>query len=48
MKKIRTPQEGAGAALSARSTTTSNRTPQTQPEAVLSGSSATAEQVHSG
>ena len=47
MKKIRTPQEGAGAALSARSTTTSNRTPQTQPEGVLSGFSATAEQVHS-
>ena len=44
MKKIRTPQEGAGAALSARSTTTSNTTLQTQPEAVLSGSSATAEQ----
>ena len=44
MKKIRTPQEGAGAALSARSTTTSNRTPRTQPEGVLSGFSATAEQ----
>ena len=44
MKKIRTPQEGAGAALSAHRTTTSNRTPQTQPEGVLSGFSATAEQ----
>ena len=48
MKKIRTPQEGAGAALSARSTTASNTTPQTPPEGVLSGFSATAEQVHSG
>ena len=44
MKKIRTPQEGACAALSARSTTTSNRTPHTLPEGVLSGFSATAEQ----
>ena len=44
MKKIRTPQEGAGAALSARSTATSSRTPRTQPEGVLSGFSATAEQ----
>lgn len=44
MKKIRTPQEGAGAALSARTTTTSNRTLQTPPEGVLSGFSATAEQ----
>ena len=44
MKKIRTPQEGAGAALSAGSTTTSNRTLQTPPEGVLSGFSATAEQ----
>ena len=44
MKKIRTPQEGAGAALSAGSTTTSNRTMQTPPEGVLSGFSATAEQ----
>ena len=44
MKKIRTPQEGAGAALSARSTTTSKRTPQTPPEGVLSGFSTTAEQ----
>ena len=43
MKKIRTPQEGAGAALSARSTTTSNRSPRKQPEGVLSGFSATAE-----
>ena len=48
MKKIRTPQEGAGAALSAGSTTTSNRTLQTPPEGVLSGFSAIAEQVHSG
>lgn len=44
MKKIRTPQEGAGAALSARSTTTSNRMQQTPPKGVLSGFSATAEQ----
>ena len=44
MKKIRTPQEGAGAAWSARSASTSNRTPQTPPEAVLSGFSTTAEQ----
>ena len=44
MKKIRTPMEGAGAALSACSTTTSNRTPQTKPEGVLSGFFATAEQ----
>ena len=44
MKKIRTPLESAGAALSARSSTTSNRTPRTQPEGVLSGFSATAEQ----
>ncbi len=44
MKKIRTPLEGAGAALSACSTATSNRTQQTQPEAALSGFSATAEQ----
>ena len=44
MKKIRTPQEGAGAALSARSATTSNTTLRTQPEGVLSGFSATAEQ----
>lgn len=44
MKKIRTPQEGAGAALSARSTATSNTTPQTPPEAVLRGFSTTAEQ----
>lgn len=44
MKKIRTPLEGAGAALSARSTTTSNRTPETPPEGVLSGFSATAKQ----
>lgn len=44
MKKIRTPQEGAGAALSACSTTTSKRTPQKPPEGVLSGFSATAEQ----
>ena len=43
MKKIRTPQEGAGAALSARSTTTSNTTPQTPPEGVLSGFSGTTE-----
>lgn len=44
MKKIRTPQEGAGAALSARSATTSSRTPETPPEGVLRGFSATAEQ----
>ena len=44
MKKIRTPLEGAGAALSARSTTTSNRTQQTPPEGALSGFSATTEQ----
>lgn len=44
MKKIRTPQEGAGAALSARSTTTTNRTQPAPPEGVLSGFSATAEQ----
>ena len=44
MKKIRAPLEGAGAALSARSTTTSNITPQTLPEGTLSGFSATAEQ----
>lgn len=44
MNKIRTPLEGAGAALSARSTTASNTAPQTQPEGVLSGFSATAEQ----
>lgn len=44
MKKIRTPQEGSGAALSARSTTTNNSTQQTPPEAVLSGFSAMAEQ----
>ena len=44
MKKIRTPQEGAGAALSTRSTTTSNSTPKSPPEGVLSGFSATAEQ----
>ena len=44
MKKIRTPQEGAGAALSARSATTSNTTQQTPPESVLNGFSATAEQ----
>ena len=44
MKKIRTPLEGAGAALSARSSTTSNTTPQTPPEGILSGFSATAEQ----
>lgn len=44
MKKIRTPQEGAGAALSARSTIKSNRTQQTPPEGALSGFSATAEQ----
>ena len=43
MKKIRTPQEGAGAALSARSTTTSNRTQQTPQEGVLTSFSATAE-----
>jgi hypothetical protein len=43
MKKIRTPREGAGAALSVRSTTTSNSTPETPPEAVLSGFSGTAE-----
>ena len=44
MKKIRTPQEGAGAALSARSTTASDTMPQMPPEGVLSGFSATAEQ----
>lgn len=44
MKKIRTPQEGAGAALSARSTATSNTTTKTPPEGVLSGFSTTAEQ----
>ena len=44
MKKIRTPLEGAGAALSARSTTTSNTTPRTPPEGALSGFSAMAEQ----
>lgn len=45
MKKIRTPQEGAGAALSAaRRTTTSSITPQTPAEDVLSGFSATAGQ----
>lgn len=44
MKKIRTPRESAGAALSARSTTTSNRTLQTTPEGVLSSLSTTAEQ----
>ena len=44
MKKIRTPQEGASAALSARSTTTSNTTPQTLPEGVLSGFSVTVDQ----
>jgi site-specific recombinase XerD len=43
MKKIRTPSEGAGAALSTHSTTTSNSTPQTPPEAVLSGFFATTE-----
>lgn len=42
MKKIRTPREGAGAAFSVR-TTTSNSTPETPPEAVLSGFSGTAE-----
>ncbi|MFN7153717.1 MAG: site-specific integrase [Acidovorax sp.] len=44
MKKIRTPQEGAGAVLSVRSTTASNTMPQTPPEGVLSGFSATAAQ----
>ncbi len=44
MKKIRTPLEGAGAALSARSAAASNTMPQTPPEGVLSGFSATAEQ----
>ena len=44
MKKIRTPQEGAGAALSARRTNTSNTTSQTPPEGVLSSFSAMAEQ----
>ncbi|BEP92029.1 site-specific integrase [Acidovorax sp. A79] len=44
MKKIRTPQEGAGAALSARSTAASNNAPQTPSEGVLSGFSAIAEQ----
>ena len=44
MKKIRNPLEGADAALSARSTTTSNRTEQTPPEGALSGFSATTEQ----
>ena len=44
MKKIRTPLERAGAALSARSTTASNTMPQTPPEGVLSGFSDTAEQ----
>lgn len=44
MKKNRTPLKGAGAALSACSTTTSKRTPQKPPEGVLSGFSATAEQ----
>ena len=43
MKKIRTPREGAGAALSVRSTTTSNSTPQTPREAALSGFSGTTE-----
>lgn len=43
MKKIRTPREGAGAALSVRSTTTSNSTPETPPEAALSGFSDTTE-----
>ena len=43
MKKIRTPLEGAGAALSARSTATSN-TQQAPLEGVLSGFSAAAEQ----
>ena len=46
MKKIRTPQEGAGAALSARSTTTSNRTPHTLPEGVLSGFSVCVRPTH--
>jgi integrase len=44
MKKIRTPLEGTGAALSARSTSTSSRMPETPPEGVLRGFSATAEQ----
>ncbi len=44
MKKNRTPQEGAGAAFSARSTNTSNRMQPTPPEGVLSGFSAAAEQ----
>jgi integrase len=43
MKKIRAPQASAGAALSVRSTTTSNSTLETPPEAVLSGFSSTAE-----
>lgn len=43
MKKIRTPREGAGAAFSVRSTITSNSTPKTPPEAVLSGFSGTAD-----
>lgn len=43
MKKIRTPLEGAGAALSTHSTTTSINTLDTPPEAVLSGFSGTAE-----
>ena len=47
MKKIRTPREGAGAALSVRSTTTSNNTPETPPEAVLSGFSGTTEHFSS-
>ena len=48
MKKIRTPREGAGAALSVRSTTTSNSTPETPPEAALSVFSGTTEQLSSG
>lgn len=44
MKKIRTPQAGAGAALSVRSTTISKSAIATSPEAVSGGFSGTAEQ----
>lgn len=44
MKKIRTPQASAGAALSVRSTKVSNHVLETPPEAVLRGFSGIAEQ----
>jgi integrase len=43
MKKIRTPLESAGAALSERSIITSNSAAETSPKAILSGFSGTAE-----